>query len=61
MPVEEGPLETYKKAMDKALDRFDDAKPLAEIKRCFSEEKVTKKPTASIADTRGTRNNRKNN
>tara|TARA_B110000881_G_C18263000_1_gene358902 strand:- start:294 stop:437 length:144 start_codon:yes stop_codon:yes gene_type:complete len=42
---EEGILETYKKAMDGAIDRFNGAKhkPLAEIKRCFNEEKVPKK------------------
>ena len=54
---DEVPLETYKKAMDKALERFHKDKPLAEIKRSFDEEKVPKKQETNIAKTRVKRNN----
>lgn len=55
---DEVPLETYKEAMDKALWRFHKDKPLAEIKRSFDAEKVSKKQETTIAKTKRKRNNK---
>ena len=50
----QGPPEIYKEAMEKALQRFHRDKSLAEIKRRFSDEKVSKKTV--LPNTREKRN-----